>query len=266
MSLPKLKLPDGKPPAALSTGLMIFMFLLYVINSVVNINDHIGLEPEALFRLDLNRISLYPLGHLSFVHLLMNAVSLYGPLTVFERSHGTVHTGVILNLLAVFTAIPYCLLGYVFFRDTMVIGSSGWCFSLFAYFSFKESTIRPQQHLFGNYSIPTRYVPVLILVLVTIFFPGSSFWGHVIGLCLGYVLASKEVYAGKLAPPSSWIQKLESKLDRAIALIPLGVTYYKEADANREESYSPLLGEESVLPLHSGPAANFQGEGRPLGV
>ncbi|SCU81063.1 LAME_0B05512g1_1 [Lachancea meyersii CBS 8951] len=266
-NLPQLKMPDGKPAAALSTGLMIFMFLLYVANFVFNINGHISLRPDALFKLNLNSISLYPLGHLSFVHLLMNSISLYGPLTIFERSHGTVHTGVILNLLAVFTAIPYCLLGSLFFSKTEVIGSSGWCFSLLAYFSFKESIIRPRQQIFNNYSLPTRYVPLAILLLVTIFFPGSSFWGHSIGLCWGYVLGSQEVHAAKLLPPSSLIQKIEGKLDRAIAAIPLGVKFYREAEANRADSYTSLFGEDSVLPLHSTPLNTaFQGEGRPLGV
>ncbi|SCU91912.1 LADA_0F12948g1_1 [Lachancea dasiensis] len=265
----ELKLPNGSPPAALSTGLVVFMTMLFIINFVFDINRHISLTPGALFSLDLNRISMYPLGHLSIVHLLMNCISIYGPLTAFERSHGTVHTGVILNLLAVFTAIPYCLLGSVFFSETEVIGSSGWCFSLLGYFSLKESILRPQQQIFNNYYLPTRYIPVVALVFVTIFFPGSSFWGHLIGLCWGYALGSKEVYAARLAPPSWIIQKIESKLDRAIAMIPFGVKFYREVDANRQESYSSFFGEESILPLHSDTTTSnsaFQGEGRPLGV
>lgn len=48
----KLKLPDGSPPAALSTGLMLFMALIYVVNFVLNINGHISLKPNALLKLD----------------------------------------------------------------------------------------------------------------------------------------------------------------------------------------------------------------------
>ncbi|CUS23124.1 LAQU0S08e02652g1_1 [Lachancea quebecensis] len=264
MSPLNLTLPDGKPPAALTTGLVIFMSFIYLLNLVVDINGHISLKPNALFKLDLNRLSLYPLGHLSITHLLLNSLSLFGTLTIFERSHGTVHTGVVLNLLAVFTAIVYCLMGSLFFSEAEVLGSSGWCFSLFAYFSFKEASIRPQQRIFHSFSIPTKYVPVLMLVLVTIFFPGSSFWGHSIGMGMGYVLAWKENVVGKLTPPSSLIQKIESKLDFAIAMIPLGVKFYKEEAANRQESYKSLFGDESVLPLHN-QSSTFQGEGRPLG-
>lgn len=47
----KLKLPDGSPPAALSTGLMLFMALIYVVNFVLNINGHISLKPNALLKL-----------------------------------------------------------------------------------------------------------------------------------------------------------------------------------------------------------------------
>lgn len=147
---------------------------------------------------------MYPLGHLSLVHLLMNSLSLFGPLTVFEKSHGTVHTGVILNLLAVSTAIIYCLLGSVLFSKTEVLGSSGWCFSFFAYFSLKESQIRPQQLFFNRFSFPTKYVPALMLGIVTVFFPCSSFWGHLIGMGMGYVLGAKENIVRKLACPTKF--------------------------------------------------------------
>lgn len=212
----------------------------------------------------VNRISLYPLAHLSVIHLSLNAFSLFGPLTMFERTHGTVHTAIMLNLLAVSTAILYCLIGSLLFPNVDVAGSSGWCFSLFAYYSVKESVLRPSQRIVSTYSFPTIYIPVVLLLLITIIVPGSSFWGHFLGMIMGYVLAFKESIFCKLAPPSSLVIKIETKLDRLINLIPLGVKYYREQEADRSLEYASIFHSEDVLPIHNN--ENFQGQGRALGA
>lgn len=174
MAIRTFFVPDGKPPAGLATGLAIFLTILYLLNAVIPINDHIILKPDSLFHFDLNRISLYPLAHLSFLHLLFNVLSIYSPLTLFEQTHGTLYTGVILNLLAVFTGIIYCLIGSVLFPDVNVGGASGWCFSFFGYFGVMESRSRPSTSITSGVSFPTILTPVILLAFVTLLAPGSS--------------------------------------------------------------------------------------------
>ncbi|SCU83226.1 LAMI_0C02454g1_1 [Lachancea mirantina] len=266
MNLNWLGLSDGQRPSALASGLVIFLGFLYLLNSrVVDIVVHVRLMPQALFSLELNRLSLYPLLHLSFLHYALNSISLFGPLSFFEKTHGTVYTGVILNLLAVFTALLYCVVGRILYPEVSVVGSSGWCFSFFAYIALKESQINPQQTYFSRFSLPTIYTPVVLLVLTKIICPGSSFWGHFFGMCVGYGMAFKENWVSKLVPPSALITKIETKLDRVINLIPFGIKYYREQEVDRTVGYTSIFPQQgSVLPIHS--AEGFQGQGRALGV
>lgn len=270
MDLKSIILPPGQPLSGLSTGLSIFLTLLFVINfTIYPLNDHIVLKTDSLFTFDLNRISLYPLAHLSVIHLLFNVLSLFTPLTLFERTHGTLYTGVILNLLAVFTGIIYCLVGYVFFPNVEVGGASGWCFSFFGYFAVKESRIRPSTAITSSISFPTLYVPVLLLLIIGVVAPGSSFAGHSIGLALGYFMGFKEDWVMKITPPSSILKKIENRADPLINMIPFGIKYYREAEVERSNEYTSLYESgESSLPLHNSEGTTgpgFQGQGRVLG-
>lgn len=263
----------GDYPPALTIGLTIFLPFLYILNFFISINDHIALSPTDLFKLDLNRVSLYPLGHLSIFHVLMNVLALITPLSNFERRHGTVYTGVVLNLLAVSTAIPYCILGSVFIPNTKIIGASAWAFSFAGYFAYKESLIKPTFQITPSHSLPTLATPLIPLILIAIFVPGSSFFGHLFGLISGYALAYG--YLAKLAPPSKVIEFIESKLDGLINLIPSMFIYYREVEAkhSREQTdYVSLIGPtETILPTTNNPTApasnpTFAGQGHVLGA
>lgn len=206
----------------------------------------------------VTRLSMYPLVHNSFFHLLFNLISLVSPLSQFERSHGTVYTGITLNNLALFTAIPYCIFGMLFYPKNAVLGASGWVFSFIGYFALKQSETRPTITISGNLSLPTLYIPVIALVLMGVLVPGSSFVGHFFGLAVGYILGLG--YFDKLLEgPSKVVIFIEGKLGWLIGLIPSQLNFYKEVDMkeNRKHSYTPagtFSGESS-----------FSGEGVALG-
>jgi hypothetical protein len=42
---------------------------------------------------------------------------------------------------------------------------------------------------FGLFTIPSLLYPVFILLVVTILFPNASFWGHLLGMAVGYLYA-----------------------------------------------------------------------------
>ncbi|AGO13009.1 AaceriAFL155Cp [[Ashbya] aceris (nom. inval.)] len=257
----KSMLPAGMhKPGALTAGLSIFLTLVYVLNWVFPINKSILLDPGALAKLQLTRLSLYPLAHLSFLHLLFNLVSLFVPLSLFEASHGTVFTGITLNLLAIVTGIIYCVVGMLLYPNVYVGGASGWCFSLCGYFAVQEAGVRPHYQL-SSLKIPTLYMPLVFLLVVSLIVPGTSFVGHLIGLGLGYLIGFRERWLQVLVPPSWLIVKIETWLDRWISMIPSVVKYHRESTVDRTAGYAPLY-QESELPLHND---NFPGQGRVLG-
>ncbi|KAH3686979.1 hypothetical protein WICPIJ_002048 [Wickerhamomyces pijperi] len=262
-------IPAGsKYPPALTIGLVVFLTFLYLLDFVVPVNDTIALSPRALTSIDLNRLSLYPLGHLSIFHLVFNLLAIVTPLSIFERRHGTVYTGVVLNLLAVFTALLYCVLGLVFYPDAKVLGASAWVFSFSGFFAYKESLIKPTYTISPSYSLPTIATPLVPILIIAILVPGSSLLGHLFGLAAGYALAYG-VFT-KLVPPSNVIEFIEQKADRLIQLIPSVFVYYREVDAKHirtQDDYVSVL-DNDVLPVTEEhvPGATFQGQGQVLGV
>lgn len=257
----------GKPPSALSIGMMVFLPSLFLLNKMIPVNDAMSLSPQSIF--NLGRLSNYPLIHLSLLHLIFNMMALFGPLNVFEAQHGTVHTGVVLNLSALFTGLLYCILGKLLYPDVSVAGASGWCFTFFGYFSVKEAAIKPEYQILGtSFSFPTLYMPCIMLVLISVIMPGASFWGHFFGLVVGYFIGFKEPLFAKVMPPSWIIIKIESKLDRLISLIPSWVKYYKEADMpdRRASDYTSIFESNVSLPLHTTSQQVPSSGGRVLGT
>lgn len=260
-------LPQGTKPSALTTGLAVFLTFMYILNFFVPVNKDFSLSPESLFKFQMSRLSLYPLVHLSLPHLLFNLLAMLAPLNRFEMSHGTVFTGVFLNMIAVFAAVPYCIVGRFLYPTVSVAGASGWCFSLFGYFSLKESITHPTYPLFGSQChIPTQYSPLVPLFLIALLVPGSSFWGHLFGLLVGYAIAYRESWFIKITPPSWVIIKIETFLSKLIAIIPSFVQYYKEEETERHpEGYSSVFGNVHVLPITNESSVPSTG-GRVLGT
>lgn len=258
--------PNGKPFCALTAGLGVFLTLLFLLSQAVSLADKMDLSPDHMF--NPGRLSNYPLIHLSWAHLFFNVFSLMAPLNLFESQHGTVHTGVALNLIAVFTGLLYCIVGKLLYPHTSVAGASGWFFTLLGYFSWKASVSNPRaQILQTQYRFPTILSPLLPLILISVIFPGASFWGHLAGLVIGYLIAWKEKLFSKIIPPSWLIIKIEDKLDFLISKIPGFVKYYKESemeDVDRSD-YSWMFEPNVTLPLQN-ESPQHSGGGRVLGT
>lgn len=251
--------------AALTSGLSVFLVLIFLLSFFFDINDAIALDPKALFYFNrmlffaalklfwlsisstnavflVGKLSNYPLGHTSLLHLILNVVALYHPLANFELKHGTVYTGIVLNILAMATAIPFCFVGIVFFRNTHVIGASGWVFSFAAYFAHKESKTNAVYKINSNFAVPTLYLPVIFLFVTAILVPNSSFWGHLFGLLAGYLLAFG--YLDKfISPPTKKVVPfIESKLNFLISRIPSKFYYLtEEAAVTLRQGYSSII-------------------------
>lgn len=258
--------PEGKPFSALTAGLAVFLTLLFLLSQSVSLVDKMELSPDHMF--NPGHLSNYPLIHLSWAHLIFNLLSLMVPLNLFESQHGTVHTGVVLNLVAVFTGLLYCIVGKLLYPHASVVGASGWCFTLFGYFSWKASLAIPRkQFMKTQYHFPTVLSPLLILAIITAIFPDASFWGHLAGLAIGYLIAWKEKLFSKLVPPSWLIIKIEDKLDAGISRIPGFVKYYKETEMEEVDrsDFSWMFEPNVTLPLHND-SPQQSGAGRVLGT
>lgn len=254
MSLPfklnQIELPTMATIAtypALSVGLCIFTFLALLVDTYFGtaISHAVSLYPYAPAHFDMNRLSMYLLFHQGLFHWLFNIIALFTPLAMFERAHGTVYTGITLNLLAVVAGLQYCILGVFLYPETHVIGLSGVVFSFMSFYAYKEHQVQPVLYTFKfqgrEHSIPTLYSPIFFLFVTSILLPGSSFFGHLAGMSTGYLLAMD--YLRILYPPSKVVLFIEKKLSTPISCLQSVVTYYTEAEAVefRGVSYNPIL-------------------------
>jgi hypothetical protein len=129
-----------------------------------------------------------------------------------------------------------------------------WVFAFYAYFAYKESLKTPTVYVSASLTFPTWGSPILPFIIVSVIFPGPSFFIHLFALIAGYLLAMD--YLKFMTDPSSKVvQYIEGKLDAVIDLIPPKIRYIKEADAIeiRREVVS------ANLPLYKRPEPNTEG-------
>ena len=237
---------------ALTVGFPLFTLLMLIINTATGgaVNKALALSPTVEPLLDLlNRLLFFQVVHKGFFHWALNMMGLFTPMMLFERTHGTVYTGITLNLLAVFCGIPYYLLGKVFYKNAAVLGLLGYVFSFFTYYCWRESRVNrvARRYVVGSkeVEIPTAGLPVVILLLWTaiswVFDLQTSFPGHAIAVVLGYLLGMGHM--AKLYPPSTAILWIESKVSKGIDQLAPLVTYYREevSSGNRSVEYSPIF-------------------------
>lgn len=232
----------NKTPA-LSIGLCIFAFLFYLARPAES--KALILYPDSPLELNLNAISLYIFPHVNWIHLLLNLISLFPLLSAFEKVNGTIRTGITLNLLAVITALLYCIPGLLLYPQDGVAGLLGLVFSFLTYFCQKEYTTMPSIFLFKiaeyEVSVPTQYFPFVNLFLIALILPSSSFFGHLAGIGAGYLLVFN--YIDILFPPLTVLLYIESKLSIGISKLKLLVDFVSEEDAvvSRGNAYAPLF-------------------------
>lgn len=258
---------------ALTVGLIPFTLILLIIDTISNqrLSHYFSLYPYAPLNFELNRLSFYVLYHQNLIHWGFNIMALAGSMYHFEKSHGTVHTGITLNVLAVTAAIQYCFVGMILYKHTLVIGLSGIVFLFMVYFSVKEHEFTPVLFQCGrDFHVPTKYSPFITLIVLAVFIPGSSFWGHLAGISSGYLLAY-----GKLKimyPPLKVIIFIETKLSRLISLLDGVVDFIHEEDALnlRSVAYKPIFSLDTeamgVSSGHDSQSATFRGEGHVVGT
>lgn len=238
-----------KSTPALSVGIIIFSFLFYAVYP--SDSTALILTPWAPYDLNLNALSFYIFPHVNLVHLALNLFALFPLLSRYEAKHGTVYTGVTLNVVAVVTALQYCLVGMLLWPNQAVGGLLGECFTFLTYYCFKEHVTTPVLYTFkvnGREAlIPTLYFPFLNLFLIAVLMPLTSFFGHLAGIGAGYLLATDKI--NFMFPPLKVILFIEKKLAPGIEKLQRLVNYVKEEDAVNERgvSYQPIFSSDLEL-------------------
>lgn len=215
-------------PPAITTGLILFYVLLYSLGLL----DSMILTSNALFHLDLNRLSFYPLVFVNFLHLLVGVV-VFTPLCAqFELACGTVRTGIVLNVAAV---IPGVLDNIIVKLTGERIGTKSFCgtsswillFSAFLSLNCWSLPVIPiNRFIIG---VPAWILPVLLFAAITLV--ASDFWLiHLLALCMGFGLGTGHL--GFLVDGTTGVVAwIESKIEPGINILRYIVRFVGELEA-----------------------------------
>lgn len=195
----------------ISTGMCLFLVGVFVCQlSFAGLTSSWGLSPQLLADFELSRLTTYPLIHFSPLHLVFNLVALWPVLATFERSHGSIHTAIVMNTTGAITGVVYslvCLLTGIS-TEVLIGGASGWCFTFLTVDCMTRAVETPSVDV-GGYKVPTRALPAAYLVLSAIVMPSSSFLGHLVALGVGLA-----VYRGILGPLCSPPFKIVERIEK----------------------------------------------------
>lgn len=131
-----------------------------------------------------------PLTHSGFLHVLMNMMALVAIAPEIEVSLGTAAFSVLIAWLAAACNILFLVAEFVFaglmhsIAYSCVVGFSGVLFALMTFDSCRADD-RSETLLFGLVQVRRRYAPLVLLVVLGVLMPGSSFVMHCCGVACG---------------------------------------------------------------------------------
>ncbi|CAG8475083.1 6501_t:CDS:2 [Ambispora gerdemannii] len=232
----------------LTTIIALFCILIYIVDSIQTYADNylfklLALEPNAFFNWEVYQLFTFPFPHLSLGHILFCLLAFVPLSTAIEHTIGTLEYCYV--LITMFTLLPgaFYLIGSLIFnyKDVRLGGLSTWIFGVVVWES-RELAGR-ERDIFGIIRVPAHFYPLVLLLLMEIFFPRKWFAGHVCGLISGYLYSFG--YLSKILPPSGYFVNLESK--SIIQRISQIRGFVKAEEGSRGGWWLPLWNDDEVL-------------------
>ncbi|ORZ30118.1 hypothetical protein BCR44DRAFT_146737 [Catenaria anguillulae PL171] len=202
---------------------------------------------------------LAPIMHGGFWHWLFNALAALSLVSYQEKRLGSVavmHLVVVVLPLvaAVVHGVVTFVVGLMFaLSPECIVGCSGVLFALVVVYchELKEAKL----NVFGVVEVPAGVYPWILLVLVSVLVSGVTFWGHLAGMCAGYL------YAFGLL---NWAQFPSSLMDRLETSTSPRLRKVLDSDLYVPHEPSTALPRYASVPGASSPSG-FDAPGRVLG-
>lgn len=221
------RIKEMRPPA-ITTGLVPF----YLIMAFAVRHETLQLTPDAIFKLDLNRLSFYPLVFANWLHLVLGVACFTPFCAAFEVRNGTVRTGVVLNVAAVMPGLVDNLVAKLSggrVASANFCGTTSWIAAFAAFLSVSCWTLPVVPIRRTIVTVPGWVVP-LVGYCVSILVVPQFFVIHGLALALGYGLGLLylDFLVSGTTTPVAWI---ESKIEVGIEYLKYIVHFVKEVEA-----------------------------------
>ncbi|KAJ9458550.1 Rhomboid-like protein 15 [Diplonema papillatum] len=179
-------------------GVCVSLWVLEVVGLVTVGRTCFG--PYSLLgRWQLWRLITSPFVHVGLLHLLMNMLALVSLLPPLERMHGSTGAltvclvyAIMAQLIAITPATVFHVafgVDSVFEWRTCAAGLSGMLFGLLTLETTTDDTgLFHRERQFFCLTIPSRWYPWVLLVVIQAVAPGASFMGHMGGILSAYLI------------------------------------------------------------------------------
>jgi rhomboid domain-containing protein 1 len=146
---------------------------------------------------EYRRLILATLFHANSMHLYYNMSSLLLKGRLLEPVMGTYPFAWLVFMFAMLTSVLMVLASYFLnpwmpqyrMMDTCAVGFSGVLFALNTALPYVIQ--HPDQSVVYGIQVPTRYVTVMELLLISVLVPNASFLGHLCGIIVGYAFGTR---------------------------------------------------------------------------
>lgn len=205
----------------LVASVCILLFFLRIASS--NIGAVCLIPSRVITQFEIYRIFTGPFFHGGFFHILLNVIAWMFIGRDYEKATGTLPFAYsVFVLLIPFISVLHCCAAYLIdalggthSRIQCTIGISGVLFALLVVNI--EAAAVPSISVCGLCSLPSRWYPWLLALVLQLFSPNLSLLGHLSGIVLGYALAFG--YLQKLTPSEPRFATIEDSL--GLTSIPL---------------------------------------------
>lgn len=206
----------GNPPLLTTTVTIVCTILFLFQVASTEIGSVCFLPSLVVTRFQIYRVFTYPFFHANFFHILFNLIAWVVMVKEFERDVGTL--GAIYTIFVLFLPFASILHGSAAYlldmlarttaRNECCIGLSGILFAVLVVNI--ESSGASSVSFFGLFSIPSRWYPWILALILQLLSPRLSFFGHISGIVVGYALVLG--YFTRLTPSDYKLMEIEEAL------------------------------------------------------
>lgn len=210
---PKMLTAIGSPRllTLFIAAVCMLLFVLRIASSDISVVCF--LPSRVITRFEIYRIFTGPFFHGGLLHILFNIVAWMFIGKDYEKAVGTLPAAYsVFILLIPLIASLHCCAAYLIdalaethARNQCTIGISGVLFALLVV-NIEASAV-PSISVFGLFSLPSRWYPWLLALVLQLLSPNLSFLGHLSGIALGYAISFG--YLHRLTPSESRFATIE---------------------------------------------------------
>eukprot|EP01114_Cavostelium_apophysatum_P016169 TRINITY_DN4548_c0_g1_i1.p1 TRINITY_DN4548_c0_g1~~TRINITY_DN4548_c0_g1_i1.p1 ORF type:complete len:327 (-),score=22.24 TRINITY_DN4548_c0_g1_i1:26-1006(-) len=222
---------------------------------------------RVVFQMQVYRFFTSPWFHSGILHLALNMMAFIPMGATLERTQGSLNFLYIILLFCLLTGLAHNFIAYAAYQTgtypslikECAIGFSGIIFALMVVQIGTDWG--SQRSVFGFASVPAKFYPWVLLIVLQLVMPGVSFLGHLSGVLVGYLYSFGVLK--RITPSASRLNALETSSALGWLIQRDGYISNPNLGSDVSSGGSSFFG--NILPVFRPPTQSFSGSGQTVG-